>query len=133
MTTITTEKIVEIHEYVIKEFGGTDGILNLGTIDYLVYQLDSKTNEFEKAALILNQIITRHPFIDGHKRTAFQVADIILRDKGYHIHTDKKEIEVFLLKIASYDCSISAIEKWLKRKCRRQKKSQQSHLSQTHH
>lgn len=133
MTTITTEKIIEIHKYVITKFGGIDGILNLGTIDFLVFQLGSKTNEFEKAALVLNQIITNHPFFDGHKRTAFQVADIILRDAGYHIHTDKKEIEVFLLKIASYDCSISAIEKWLKKKCRRQIKSQQLQLGQAHH
>jgi death-on-curing protein len=133
MDTITTEKIVEIHNYAIKEFGGTDGILHLGTIDYLVYQINSKTNEFEKAALVLNQIITRHPFFDGHKRTAFQVADIILRNKGYHIHADKKEIETFLLKIASYDCNISKIEKWLKRKCRRQKKSRQLQLGQAHH
>jgi len=128
MTAITTEKIVEIHKYVIKQFGGTDGILNIGTIDYLVYQLGSKTNEFERAALVLNQIITCHPFFDGHKRTAFYIADIILRDEGYHIHTDKEDIEEFLLKIASYDCNTSAIEKWLKRKSRRQTKSQQLQL-----
>ena len=133
MTAITTEKIVEIHDYIIEKFGGVGGILNSGTIDFLVFELDKGADNFEKAAIVLNGIITRHPFMDGHKRTAFQVADIILRDEGYHIHTDKIQIEKFLLKIAKYECEIDDINKWLKKRCIRLKKSRQLQLSQTYH
>jgi len=106
-----------------------------------VFELDKGADNFEKAAIVLNGIITRHPFMDGHKRTAFQVADIpfmdghkrtafqvadiILRDEGYHIHTDKIQIEKFLLKIAKYECEIDDINKWLKKRCIRLKKSRQ--------
>jgi len=49
--------------------------------------------------------------MDGHKRTAFQVADIILRDEGYHIHTDKIQIEKFLLKLRCIiSDSVSAVK-----------------------
>jgi len=99
----------------------------------LVFELDKGADNFEKAAIVLNGIITRHPFMDGHKRTAFQVADIILRDEGYHIHTDKIQIEKFLLKIAKYECEIDDINKWLKKRCIRLKKSRQLQLSQTYH
>lgn len=133
MTTITSEKIVEIHDYVITTLGGAGGIICLGTIEHLIFELDEGADVFEKAAIILHRIITRHPFMDGHKRTAFQVADNILRDEGYHIHTDKLQIEKFLIKIAKYEYEIEEINKWLKKKCMRPKKGQQLQLSQAYH
>ncbi len=118
MTKLTTQKILEIHECIIERYGGTKGVLNIGTIDFLVYQLNKKNDVFEKAALALDKIITGHPFIDGHKRTGFQVADLILREGGYHIHADEEEILSTLLKIAEYKCTTEEIENWIKRKSR---------------
>jgi hypothetical protein len=51
MTAITTEKIVEIHDYIIEKLGGVGGILNSGTIDFLVFELDKGADNFEKAAI----------------------------------------------------------------------------------
>ena len=129
MTTITKDKIVEIHDYVITTLGGTGGILYLGTIEHLIFELDGEADVFEKAAIVLHRIITGHPFMDGNKRTAFQVADNILRDEGYHIHTDLLQIERFLLKIAKYEYEIEELNKWLKKRCIRPKKSRQLQLS----
>jgi death-on-curing protein len=118
MTILTSQKILEIHECIIERYGGTRGVLNRGTIDFLVYQLNKKDNVFEKASLALDKIIKGHPFIDGHKRTGFQVADLILREGGYHIHAEEEEILSTLLKIAQYKCTIEEIENWIKRKSR---------------
>lgn len=133
MIVITTEKIIEIHDIIIDNFGGARGILQIASIDFLISEIDGGTDVFETAAIILHGIITRHPFVDGHKRTAFEVADIILREEGYHLRTDKIYIENMLLKIAKYECKIDDINKWLKKRCRRLKKSRQLQLSQTYH
>lgn len=59
------------------------------------------------------KLITNHPFMDGHKRTAFEVADILLRHEGFHIHAKDDEIIIFLLEIAKYKCTEKRIKKWL--------------------
>lgn len=118
MTDFTTHHITEIHNDIIERYGGTRGILNQGTIDYLVYLLNTKKDVFKKAALIMEQIIIGHPFMDGNKRTAFEVTDILLRENGYHIHAAEEEILQALLKIAKYKCTVEEKEKWLRKKVR---------------
>ena len=39
---LTSEKILEIHQLIIRNFGGTDGVLCQGTIDYLVDQVNAQ-------------------------------------------------------------------------------------------
>ncbi|MBU4220174.1 MAG: type II toxin-antitoxin system death-on-curing family toxin [Euryarchaeota archaeon] len=116
MNEFTTQNITEIHNDIIERYGGTKGILNQGTIDYLVYLLNTKRDVFKKAALVMEQIIIGHPFMDGNKRTAFEVTDILLRGNGYHIHAAEEEILHALLKIAKYECTVEEIEKWLRKK-----------------
>jgi death-on-curing protein len=107
---LTAEKIIEIHDDIIERYGGTEGILNQGTIEYLVYQLDRKNDVFKKAALALETIIIKHPFLEGNKRTAFEVADFLLRYEEYHIHANEEEIQHALLRIAKYQCTVKEIE-----------------------
>jgi death-on-curing protein len=52
--------------------------------------------------------------MDGNKRTAFQIADLILGSEGWFIHGEKDKIIGALLKIARYECDVDEIEKWLK-------------------
>lgn len=115
---LTVQNIIDIHDEIIERLGGTKGILDQGTINYLVYQLNKKKDVFKRAALALERIIIGHPFVDGNKRTGFEVADILLREDGYHIHASEEEILNALLKIAEYKCSGSEIEKWLRKKAR---------------
>ncbi len=132
MTEISTQKIIGIHNRIIEKYGGFKGILFSATIDFLIYEYDQKDDVFEKAAFILYRIIQGHPFTDGNKRTAFEVADLVLRGEEYHIHAEDQEILDFLLKIArtnSDDCEIVLIEKWIKRNSRRVKKSRQLKFS----
>ena len=59
----------------------------------------------------MRSIIIGHPFMDGNKRTGFQVADLLLRQEGMHIHANDKEILQALIKIAEYKCAVEEIEK----------------------
>ena len=112
---LTVDYIIILHDDVIERLGGTKGVLNHGTIDHLIYLLETKNDVFKKAALALNQIIVNHPFFDGNKRTGHLIADIVLREEGLHIHTDEEKMTRALLKIANYECTVEDIEEWLRR------------------
>ena len=116
MSELTAQQIIELHDNIIERTGGTKGVLNIGSIDHLIYRLSREKDAFRKASIVLEKIITTHPFFDGNKRTGFQVADLILGDNGYYIAASKQEILHALLKIAKYQCNIKKIEEWIKRK-----------------
>jgi death-on-curing protein len=98
---LTSAKILEIHKLVISNFGGTDGVLCQGTVDYLADQINTEPDLFRKAALALHIVANCHPFLDGNKRSAFQIAELILSSGGYAITAKEETIIRKLLRIAS--------------------------------
>jgi death-on-curing protein len=61
----------------------------------------------------------RHPFLDGNKRSAFQIAELILSSEGYAITAKEEEIIEVLLRIASYLCHVDEVRKWLEKNTER--------------
>ncbi len=110
---LTSEKILEIHKLVISNFGGTDGVLCQGTVDYLVDQINAEPDLFRKAALALHIVANCHPFLDGNKRSAFQIAELILGCEGRAITAEEETIIRMLLRIASYQCQVDDVKSWL--------------------
>ena len=116
---LNPEKILEIHKLVIINFGGIDGVLCQGTIDYLVDQINDEPDLFRKAALALHIVANCHPFLDGNKRSAFQIAELILNSDAYAI-TAREEMTIqMLLRIASYQCQVNNIKTWLEKNTER--------------
>jgi death-on-curing protein len=119
MKEVTPEKVIQIHDYLIEETGGNPGIRDSATLDFLVDAINREPDLFRKAALALF-LAERHPFWDGQKRTAFILADDILRENGYRFDKkDKPEIMRVLVRIAQYTCpegeEIEVIAKWVKK------------------
>jgi death-on-curing protein len=110
---LTSEKILEIHKLIISNFGGVDGVLCQGTIDYLIDQINAESDPFRKAALALHIVANCHPFLDGNKRSAFQIAELILGCEGYAITASEEIIIQMLLRIASYQCQADDVKNWL--------------------
>jgi death-on-curing protein len=110
---LTSKKILDIHELVISNFGGIDAVLCLGTIDYLVDQINAEPDLFRKAALALHLVANCHPFLDGNKRSAFQIAELILSSEGCAITAKEETIIRMLLRIASYQSQVDEVKIWL--------------------
>ncbi len=123
MDQLTEEMVIQIHDYIIAETGGEPGIRDPGTLYFLVDVINSETDMIKKAALALF-LAYRHPFWDGQKRTAFELADSLLREHGYYFdRSNKDEIIRVMKRIAEYDCpeddEIDTIAKWVERKVRK--------------
>jgi death-on-curing family protein len=95
---LTSEKILEIHKLIISNFDGIDGVLCQGTIDYLTDQINAQSDLFRQAALALHIVANCRSFLDGNKRSAFQIAELVLSSEGYAITAKEDEIIHMLLK-----------------------------------
>lgn len=67
-----------------------------------------------KAAFILFQIISSHPFIDGNKRTAYGAADVFLRLNGYRIRVEPEEALEFIVRVGAAKSDELTVRKWLR-------------------
>ena len=118
MEYFTVSKIIEIHDEIIKEYGGTRGLRDEGTLELLVYKANRENTAFRRAALILYTIAAQHPFFDGNKRTALVTAEKVLDDEGYYLDAEAEEKVGLMQNIAEYKNSTKTIEKWIKEKAR---------------
>jgi death-on-curing protein len=119
MEELTEEKVIQIHDFLIEEMGGEPGIRDSATLFFIVEAINNEPDLFRKAAQALF-LADRHPFWDGQKRTAFELADLILRQNGYRFdRSDRPEIIRVMVKIAEYRCpegeELDVIAKWVKR------------------
>ena len=97
----------------------SDGYLSKGSLLYIIETVPDLYNEYDpedalaaKAANILFNIATAHPFIDGNKRTAFGTADIFLRLNGYFIKVEALEGQCFIVKVTTGEVVEDSVRKW---------------------
>lgn len=108
-----------MHDCIIDTYGGSRGVLFEATLEHLIYEVNKKNHVCRTAALVLHMIITNHPFIDGNKRTALNMANLYLESKGVQITASKEDMKEFVLKIAMYGMNKKEIEKWLRENTRK--------------
>jgi len=113
------EELVNIHDAILSESGGDHGIYE-GLIDLCVespqrevYGYEPHKTLLEKAAALMYNINTLHPFVDGNKRTAYVATNIFLELNGCTIVATKEEGVEISLKIANGNRGIKAITSWL--------------------
>lgn len=120
MEKLTEETVIQMHDFLIDATGGEPGLRDSGTLFFIVDAINNESNLFRKAAKALFLAET-HPFWDGQKRTAFELADLILRQNNYRFdRNNKSEIVRVIQRIAEYRCpegeeKISTTVKWLKK------------------
>lgn len=122
MKYLTPEQILAIHDQIIKRFGGSHDIRDLGLLESASARpqasfdgQDLYETIFEKAAALLHSLLKNHPFVDGNKRTAVASTGIFLKNNGYKlINQHEKELE-FALKVENESLSFEQIADWLKK------------------
>lgn len=110
----SAKDIIEIHNQIITEFGGDEGLISSSSLVEFVN--DNKFNEdfFILLAKILRAITIDHPFVDGNKRTGLVVILSILEDNNLILNISELEKENFILNVAKLNYSLDEIVIFLK-------------------
>jgi len=113
---LTVIEVLSIHALMIEEFGGAEGIRDLGALEAAVFRPETGyyTGPVEEAAALMESLLQNHPFLDGNKRTAFGAADLHLRLNGLHYSGTPAQAMAFidaLFKEQTVDASLIAT--WL--------------------
>ena len=118
---LTLEQVLFIHTTQIDNYGGSDGLRDLGLLESAILRAQSTfsgkdlySSIFEKAAAYAHSLILNHPFVDANKRTAIVSALTFLEINGYTVSMSQKAIIDGCLKIESKKWNIRQISIWLK-------------------
>ncbi len=57
--------------------------------------------------------IMLHPFLNGNKRTAYELVRLFLRLNGFEISSNSAAAYEFLLDVASGKTSVSDVDSWI--------------------
>ena len=117
---INLDDVLNIHEFLINKFGGSHGIRDKSLLESALSrpfqtfaQDDLYKSHAEKAAALVESIISNHPFIDGNKRTGYVLMRLYLLGNGLDIIASQDEKYKFLIAIASGHISLEKIVKWI--------------------
>ena len=104
---IVTMNVIQIKKYSPNEH---IGVKDPNALEMCVGQLKATAfgeevypSVYEKAALLLIQLIKKHPFHNANKRTAFLAAFVFLKINGQLLTIKQKDAVNLVVYIATYD------------------------------
>ena len=89
----TVAETVETHRLLIEEFGGLQGIRDMGLLESAVLRAQNGYygNLIEEASALMESLANNHAFLDGNKRVSFVMIDAMLRANGYFLDVEPVE------------------------------------------
>ena len=114
------EQVSELYEKTITVSGGERGYVSRSNLDYLLdavkdigERLPRNQALVKKSAFLLYNVIVIHPFLNGNKRTAFDLAAAFLEANGFELTAKPNDAYEFLLGVASGKVSEGEAEGWI--------------------
>jgi death on curing protein len=111
--------VLSIHNMVIAEFGGIDGLRDEGLLDSALarpnnlYSYERSEALARLAAAYTFGIIQNHPFLDGNKRTGFMCAYVFLGRNGLELRADEVSAATRTLALAASETDEATYAEWL--------------------
>ena len=68
-----------------------------------------------KSSYLLFNLVNLHPFLDGNKRTAFEVTKDFLNLNGWKFEPDEDDVFATLISISKGDSDWETTERWIAR------------------
>lgn len=111
MIYLSEKDIVKLNVIQIKKYSPreTIGVIDKNALSMAVNQpkqhifgKDLYPDKFSKAAVLLINLIKKHPFHNANKRTAFLAAYVFLKLNGYSLKMKNQKVVEFVVEIATY-------------------------------
>ena len=115
---ITLPDVLAMHMVLIKKYGGSEGLRDMGSLESAVARPQSGyyKDVIESAAALCESLAINHPFIDGNKRVAFAATDVFLRINGYRFTLNSTEIYSAMMNFFETGTfKLATIEPWLRK------------------
>lgn len=117
----TPEQVIHVQHRLIEAIGGSHGIRDLEAIRTTVELVQAQYFGEEayptlgaKAAYLAFSIIQNHPFVDGNKRTAYQVMKMFLYANRRQMRGSSiDERERLFLGVAAGDVGLDELTAWV--------------------
>jgi death-on-curing protein len=108
------------HDRILELTGGERGDLAKGNLEFALEKvrgvgegLDIDQAIAKKATFLLYNLVIDHPFINGNKRTAFEVAEAFLELNGYILRAKTDEVYSLLSDLAAGKIFQADAEHWI--------------------
>jgi death-on-curing protein len=111
-----------LHDLVLARFGGAEGIRDRGALDAALArpwlgfggQCVASTSS-ERAAYVMDGVISSHPFVDGNKRTGVALAGLVLHKEGYELKLERGVLHDLAMGLATHALGIDHVAAGLER------------------
>ena len=110
---------ISFHAQQIALFGGSDGMRDRGLLDSaltrpknLFAYAERALTMAELAAAYAVGISSNHPFVDGNKRTAMQIAFVFLEFNGFPVTASQEEACLTFLSLAAGEMTEEELALW---------------------
>ncbi|MBO5223382.1 MAG: type II toxin-antitoxin system death-on-curing family toxin [Clostridia bacterium] len=120
MIKLSKNKVMELHELLIKETGGSDGLRDSALLESALESAYATFDGFdlyptieEKAAKLTFSLINNHAFVDGNKRIGIFVLMIFLEVNDILLDVSNKDLETLGLSLAASNFSQSDLVDWI--------------------
>lgn len=120
MIILSKSQIIMMHESLIKETGGLDGIrdesLHGSAINAPFHNFDNQDlfpTTQQKAARLGYGIIKNHAFVDGNKRIGTHTMLVFLALNGIELNYTQEELYTTILDIADGKLEFADLTKWI--------------------
>jgi death-on-curing protein len=120
---ISKAQIIEIHEILIENFGGSLGIRNEELLESAINRpfqtFDGNElypSVIEKGSALVESLLINHPFIDGNKRIGYVSLRLFLISNGIDLDATEEEKYDFIISIASGNLKFEGIKEWIAKK-----------------
>lgn len=120
MSYLTLNEVLELHDLLLLQSGGTVGVRDIGALESAITQPVMTFGETElypslvkKTVALAYSLIQNHPFVDGNKRIGHAAMEVMLVLNGYEIEADVNEQEKIILSIASSQMLREELVNWL--------------------
>ncbi|MDD5331486.1 MAG: type II toxin-antitoxin system death-on-curing family toxin [Candidatus Nanoarchaeia archaeon] len=110
---LTNEEVIKHNKHIIDVSGGDFGVLQRGDLDFIVDSSNQAKTIIDKATSLLYGIANSHSFLNGNKRTAFELSKGVLESGGYAFTASPESIIGFIGGIAQDQVSKPQVKEWI--------------------
>lgn len=122
MIWVTTEDVIAIHQRIIERTGGLEGLRDRGGLEAALRaplqtfgDAELFPDDIDKIARLGYGLVSNHAFVDGNKRIAAMMVQLLLKWNGYTLVLQRGELADMFISMAAGNAGQAELAEWILR------------------